>query len=232
MRATNWEFRNRAWLFGALFGVAFFLYSVDPQNVCAAVANRLSASWGLHADDIARGLFVLAAVIAAAAAFLRSSGSAYLHQDIVYASDVKSASLVADGPYRYVRNPLYFGNLLLAIGVGALASRAGFAFLVVATFVFCYRLILREESELSGARGQAYEDYRRAVPRFLPSPWSRAPESGQRAQWTAGFRAESWCWSFALGLVAFVITFNQRVLWGVIVAGLLASWVFARFDPR
>jgi protein-S-isoprenylcysteine O-methyltransferase Ste14 len=212
--------------------VAFFLYQVDPQNSVAALANRISASSGLNADHVARAIFALAALVVLAAALMRTWGSAYLHKDIVYAADVKSASLVAGGPYRHVRNPLYFGNLLLAIGVGALASRTGFAFLVVAMFVFNYRLILREESELGGARGQSYDDYRRAVPRFFPSPWPRVPRADQRAQWAAGFKAESWCWAFALGVVAFAITLDQRVLWSVMIVGLLACWWISRTPRR
>jgi protein-S-isoprenylcysteine O-methyltransferase Ste14 len=59
-----------------------------------------------------------------------------------------SELLVADGPYRHVRNPLYLGNVLQAFGIGLMASRLGFAFLTIANTIFMIRLILREEAGL------------------------------------------------------------------------------------
>ena len=64
------------------------------------------------------------------AALVRTWASAYLHSSVVYAAEVKTASLVADGPYRQVRNPLYFGNVLMVIGIGSMMSRV----------VLCWRL--------------------------------------------------------------------------------------------
>jgi protein-S-isoprenylcysteine O-methyltransferase Ste14 len=191
IRATYWEFRNRAWVFGAFFGVAFFLYSVDPVNAAAACANFITRLAILNANFVARTVLTIAALFTAAAAAMRTWGSAYLHRDIVYASEVKSASLVAGGPYRHVRNPLYFGNLLMAVGVGALASRAGFLFLLIAMFVFDLRLILREESELRASRafslrrGRAFRPPRKS-PTGSPV-FATKPGAGL-------FRSASWPW--------------------------------------
>jgi hypothetical protein len=41
MKATNWEFANRALVFGLIFAFAFPLYSLDHQNSTAALANWL-----------------------------------------------------------------------------------------------------------------------------------------------------------------------------------------------
>ena len=70
------------------------------------------------------------------AALIRTWASAYLHAGVVYAPEVKTESLVADGPYRRVRNPFYFANVLIAIGMGAMMSRIGFFVAVVAMLVF------------------------------------------------------------------------------------------------
>ena len=98
----------------------------DRQNATAALANLLAARLGINADLLARVLFAFAAVLLIAAALIRTWASAYLRSDVVYAADIQTRSLVADGPYRHVRNPLYFANLLMAIGMGAMASRIGF----------------------------------------------------------------------------------------------------------
>jgi protein-S-isoprenylcysteine O-methyltransferase Ste14 len=148
MRATNWEFRNRALIFGLIFGFAFSAYLLDPQNSTAALANWLEATRGMDANLIGRILFALAACLLFGAALLRTWASSYLHSSVVYASEVKTESLVADGPYRHTRNPLYFANVLMAIGMSVLTSRIGFFVVVLAMLLFCYRLILREESAL------------------------------------------------------------------------------------
>ena len=105
---------------------------------------------------------------------------------------MKTESLVADGPYRRVRNPLYLANVLMAIGIGAMMSRLGFLVAVVAMLVFCYRLIAREEAEFHASQGEQYEGYRKAVPRLWPSLWPRIASAGRQANWMEGFKAESW----------------------------------------
>jgi protein-S-isoprenylcysteine O-methyltransferase Ste14 len=108
MKATAWEFKNRALIFGLIFGASFFCYSFDHPTSAAWLSDWLAARTSLDARLLAHFIFGAAAVILALAALARTWGSAYLRADIVYASEVKSASLVADGPYRHVRNPLYF----------------------------------------------------------------------------------------------------------------------------
>src|SRR5437764_10678515 len=126
MKATNWEFSNRAFVFGIILGISFPLYSLDRQNSTAALANWLGGRAGVDADLLARLLFALAALLIAAAAFVRTWASSYLQGEVVYAKEVKTESLVADGPYRQVRNPLYFANVFMAVGFGAMMSRVGF----------------------------------------------------------------------------------------------------------
>jgi protein-S-isoprenylcysteine O-methyltransferase Ste14 len=77
--------------------------------------------------------------------------------------------LVAAGFYRYVRNPMYFGILLILIGhflwfgFWSLLIYAGFAFLATHLFVTLY-----EEPTLKRKFGAAYEEYLKRVPRWIP----------------------------------------------------------------
>lgn len=227
MKATNWEFANRAMVFGIILGCSFGFYVVDKQNISAVLANWSEALWHVNADLVERILFAIAALIMVLAALIRTWASAYLHAGVVYAAQVKSASLVADGPYRFVRNPLYFANVLMAMAFGLLMSRLGFVVVLVAMTVFCYRLILREESELQTNQGESYEGYRKAVPRIWPSPWPRIAASGHAAQWSDGFKAESWYWGFALALVAFAVTLKLPLFFGILTVSLACFWVSA-----
>lgn len=153
MKATNWEFRNRALIFGLCFGLGFPLYAIDKVNVTAAIAEWLGPHVHANSDALTRIMFGLATAVMALAALIRTWASSYLHAGVVYASAIKTESLVADGPYRHVRNPLYFANVLMAFAMGALMSRAGFIFAIVMMTLFCYRLIFREEAELAATQG-------------------------------------------------------------------------------
>jgi protein-S-isoprenylcysteine O-methyltransferase Ste14 len=77
--------------------------------------------------------------------------------------------LVAFGPYRAIRNPMYIGGWLLIAGFALIGQSSSilavsFAFLVLAhLFVVFY-----EEPTLTSKFGPAYDEYRRAVPRWIP----------------------------------------------------------------
>ncbi|WP_119319274.1 methyltransferase family protein [Capsulimonas corticalis] len=83
----------------------------------------------------------------------------------------KDAVIATGGPYAYVRNPLYFGSLLLAIGYG-LVSGLGWGGVIAMTalfFLFHLAAIRYEESFLKVKFGQPYLDYLARVPRIIPS---------------------------------------------------------------
>ncbi len=167
-----------------------------------------------------------------AAAFLRTWASSYLRSDVVYASNIQASTLVADGPYRHMRNPLYFANFLMAIGMGAMTSRIGFLVLVLGMLWFCYRLILREESELQAGQGESYEQYRKAVPRFWPSLQPRAPAGPAQANWANGFRAEMWYWGFPAALIGFAATLKISVFFAIVTVSVLCFWILSRAQKK
>lgn len=79
--------------------------------------------------------------------------------------------LITNGPFAYVRNPLYVGNMLLYLGVGvmSMALYPWLVILAVVWFYFQYTLIVSKEEEyLSERFGEDYEHYKRHVRRFLP----------------------------------------------------------------
>jgi protein-S-isoprenylcysteine O-methyltransferase Ste14 len=234
MKATNWEFTNRALIFGLIFAISFPLYFLDPQNVVAALSSWLGPRIRINEDSVAQLLFASAACILIGAALLRTWASAYLEADVVYAPDLKTQSLVADGPYRHVRNPLYLANVLMAVAMGFMMSRVGFAVAVVSMVIFCYRLIVREEGELLGSQGERYERYLRAVPRLLPSLQARIASAGRKANWGAGFKAESWYWGFAAALAVFSVTLKLQVFFVILAASVIllwaSPWIFRKKD--
>lgn len=91
--------------------------------------------------------------------------------------------LITSGPFAFVRNPLYLGNMLIYGGIGVM-SHALFPwllFVALGWFYLQYTLIVSKEEEyLAAAFRDDYPAYRRAVRRFLPrlTPYrsSRAPD--------------------------------------------------------
>ena len=77
--------------------------------------------------------------------------------------------LVIRGPYRYVRNPMIDGVLLILLGESALFASPGlliwFAAVLAVNAVY---IPLVEEPGLRKRFGEEYEAYRAAVPRWLP----------------------------------------------------------------
>ena len=93
----------------------------------------------------------------------------------------KDAVIATGGPYAYVRNPLYFGSLLLSIGYGLVSGFRwiGVVVLVALYLVFHLAAIFYEEGFLKAKFGQPYLDYLARVPRLIPSPWPRTTGTGQ-----------------------------------------------------
>ena len=90
---------------------------------------------------------------------------------ILYVGGRKNRGVVVDGPYSMTRNPLYFFSALGALGVGMLFGMITLALAVgAATFGVLWLTARREQAFLEAEFGQAYRDYARRVPMFLPRP--------------------------------------------------------------
>lgn len=82
---------------------------------------------------------------------------------------VKNRMLATEGPYRLVRNPLYVGNFLIGLGVSIMGGHLWFLVLFLVAFVPVYRdLVRKEEKHLLDLHGDAFREYCRKVPRFIP----------------------------------------------------------------
>jgi protein-S-isoprenylcysteine O-methyltransferase Ste14 len=90
---------------------------------------------------------------------------------ILYIGGHKSSTVIMDGPYSVMRNPLYFFSTLAAAGVGFQSGTvtAGLVFGVLCCIAFQI-VTRREEKYLLGVFGAPYGAYMAAVPRFFPNP--------------------------------------------------------------
>lgn len=79
--------------------------------------------------------------------------------------------LITNGPFAFVRNPLYVGNMVLYGGVGVM-SMALFPWLLVLAVVWFYvqysLIVSQEEEYLSQRFGAEFDEYKSSVGRFIP----------------------------------------------------------------
>jgi protein-S-isoprenylcysteine O-methyltransferase Ste14 len=213
--ATGFEFRHRFFIIAIIFFVGFEFYWIDHTATGVWIAELLRR----HPLDLAQqrdrhmlqAIYWLATLVVAGAALLRTWAAAYLPSRIVHSTQLHQESVIADGPYRHLRNPLYLGVILLAAGIGMAASRSGFCFIIGAAILFYYRLIFREEPELEATQGDVYRRFAAAVPRLIPSLAPRLPASGARPEWRQAWRGELFMWLFAASSAAFAVTLSGRV---------------------
>jgi protein-S-isoprenylcysteine O-methyltransferase Ste14 len=227
VRATEFEFRFRFLIIVGFFVVGFWCYAIDPVNVSAMLAERLmghpigpGAGGGVH---VLQAILAVGAGLAILAALIRTWAAAYLQSGVVHDTKLHGERLVADGPYRHVRNPLYLGGVLLAFGFGMAASRLGFVVMVGGLTLFYFRLIAREEWLLNQTQGESYRQFLKTVPRLIPSLSPRVASGGLVPRWGQAVLGETFMWFFAIALACFAATLRQHVFLAMIVAGIAAS---------
>ena len=174
MKASAIEFRLRMAIMVAIVTLGFWSPWIESWDLgrrisllewLALEASRL----GLLRFSIALpATIVLASLIAAAGAILRVWGTAYLGYGTVHHGHMQAGAVMADGPYRYVRNPLYLGGWCMMAAMAFIMPPSGALFAMTLLTLFFLRLILAEEAFLAVQLGQPYLDYLRSVPRLIP----------------------------------------------------------------
>jgi protein-S-isoprenylcysteine O-methyltransferase Ste14 len=237
MKASAMEFRFRFLIHGLIYLIGF----VAPWNF--ALHYDTIRTWQLLAATISRAgwldfsaatilILVLGIVLAVAAALLRTWGSAYLGAGIVQDGALHGDQIVAAGPYRFVRNPLYIGTFLHTLALVLLMPPTGALFTVVAIAIVQLRLIGAEESFLASKLGEPYLQYRSKVSRFVPALRPRVIASVVRPRWIAGFAGEIYMWGVAASFAFAGWRYNaQLVLQGIIIS-LGVSLIARAFVPR
>ena len=105
--------------------------------------------------------FAAGALITLAGGGLRVWGAGHLR---------KNKQLTTTGPYAYVKNPLYIGTLLITLGYSAMAKNL---WIMIGGFVwfFIYYAPYKKAQEgekLIGSFGDAWLEYDKAVPDYVP----------------------------------------------------------------
>ncbi len=240
MKATAVEYRLRFLIHAVIYALGFFapwnyLLHLDARGpnahlwgVLAAVLAKYGVL-GLGIGGAFEGLLVVGIVAAALGAGLRTWGAAYLGSDVVKDGGMHGAGIVADGPYRYVRNPLYLGTFLHTLALALLMPVSGAVFVMVLIGVFQVRLILREEPFLGERLGASYMAYCAKVPRLWPALRARVVGSGQQPAWGQAVLGEVYFWGVAGSFAVAGWWYNAWLLIQCVVVSLGVSLVARAF---
>ncbi len=91
-------------------------------------------------------------------------------------------NLVSTGPYRFTRNPMYLGMVLLSASWPLMMSLYWNLWPAAALAAWLhFRFVLPEEAFLRGRLGVGYLEYASRNPRWLGLPGPRVPQMGVRA---------------------------------------------------
>jgi protein-S-isoprenylcysteine O-methyltransferase Ste14 len=157
-------------------------------------------------------VILLAALIALIGAVLRVWGTAYLGPGIVNNAEMKAGAVLADGPYRHVRNPLYLGSWCMVFAMSFLMPATGALLVMIVLSILLLRLILGEEAFLTAQLGEPYRAYQRAVPRIFPRLRSNLPRAGRKAHWGRAVLSELNPISVFLVFAIFSWTYNNWLM--------------------
>ena len=137
---------------------------------------------------------------------IRFWGVGHASSETRVTGSVGASRLVVSGPFAYVRNPLYLGNILLYTGFGVMSNLPWLIVLALAWFTFQYAMIIsREEEFLAGKFGEEYARYRAAVPRLIPRITPYQGDRGSRVAWRETFRSERRTFqAFGIGLLLMI----------------------------
>lgn len=239
MKATPFEFRFRVTIIFLIYVLGFWApWEHSLRNPGAITTTWLelsgalaSAHWfSLNAATIL--VTTLAILFALKGTFFRVWGTAYLGTAIVHDKLMHASQVVAAGPYRYTRNPLYLGTMLFSVAISILMPPSGAIFFLLAQGIFFLRLVLGEEALLSAQQGESYLAYKQRVSRFFPSLRPRVPATPAMPQWPSSVLAESYYVGFTACLAILAWRYNADLLLKCVLICFGASLVIRAFMPR
>jgi hypothetical protein len=140
--------------------------------------------------------------------------------------------VVAAGPYRYVRNPLYLGTFAHTFALALLMPPSGAIFCIVAIGLMQLRLILAEEPFLTTKLGEPYLAYCAKVPRLIPALTPRVPASTIQPAWPTAFLGEIYMWGVVISFAVLGWRYNSILLTKAVLISLGISLIARAFLPK
>jgi protein-S-isoprenylcysteine O-methyltransferase Ste14 len=246
MQATRFEYRFRFAIHVFILVLGFGLVPLANRftpGIIDALQVATRSTWLIAASILSRqhlltfstatvALLIVALVFTGLGAWFRLWGAAYVGERAVKASEMQCEHMLADGPYRRTRNPLYLGTLLHTVGIAILMPPVGAALAIALVWIFQVRLALTEESSLTAKLGEPYVAYKKAVPRFLPAPAAQVVAGGAQPRWGQAVLGELYFVGVFITMAVFGWNFNADPMFRGILISLGAGIVARAFLPQ
>jgi protein-S-isoprenylcysteine O-methyltransferase Ste14 len=236
-------FRFRVVIFTALYFLGFYapgaryLSSSHSLSTTWITLSALAARTGLVNLYSATILVTIVAIACAVAgAWLRVWATAYLGAGVMNDKSLRADQVMASGPYRYLRNPLYLGNLLTCAAVSILMPVAGSIVFLAGCTLLTMALVAAEGPHLAQQLGSAYDSYRAQIPSFIPAIRSHIAASTVRPRWAQSFAGEVFHVGIAVCLLLFAWQYNVDILIRCVLVcfglSLVANGIFSSRELR
>jgi protein-S-isoprenylcysteine O-methyltransferase Ste14 len=224
-------------VFGIIYGTGFGLgaaaWTAFHHGNYTSLLEWAAERWG-NAAGIAT--LVLGTLLACLCFLIRWWGTSYLRSAIVWNANARTDVMIIDGPLRFTRNPLYLGNILLAAGIGVVATPLGWLLLLILHVIFIHMLIRWEERGLQERFGVSFRCYCDSVPRLLPALKPGPVENPVMPDFREGLQAELFAFSCFLAMLSLFLPIpipeNTYLFWAIMVAGALIQVALVRWLRR
>ncbi len=220
-RGSPWWYRRRSLVIFLIYLAGFYGGAALWQGLTHGPYFPVYALLAAHMSVSPHALLWAGAALVTLGFGVRLWGSAYLSASVVWNANALDDRLIVDGPFRYIRNPLYFGNNLQALGFALIATPYGAPVIVLGSVLFTILLAAHEAQLMRARYGVVYERFRATVPAMFPRLTPARVEGSVRgrASFTGGMRSELLTLGLTIGMIGLAIVgFNGAPFFG-------ACWV-------
>ncbi len=246
VKASALIFRFRYPLHALVYTLGFWapwtrLLHLDPPGANAHVWGMLAVNLtqaGVSSLPAAFNILLIAGIVfATAGALLRTWASAYIGAATVNSPNLLTFpgahdGVLRDGPFGYLRNPLYLGTLLHTFALALLMPRSGAIFTILAIALLQIRLVLDEEAFLTSKIGMPYTGYCALVRRFLPSFRRKVAPVGVTPHWGQAFAGEIYFWGVAVAFAFGGWRYNATLLIQCVIVSVGVALVLKALAPK
>ncbi|MHB1604848.1 MAG: methyltransferase family protein [Leptospirales bacterium] len=215
-------YRRRVYLYITIFLILWPLNTDNPPPVL--VRFQLSEEMP---QSFLKIIAIMCSILYMIAVFIRMLGTEYIGRSTVWSSVMKKETLCYDGPYRYLRHPVYAGSLLILFSLAPMCSPYGAVFLIL--FGGGLTLFLaRYEELILGDQKKQYKYHMASIPRFIPRRGflkffiQRIPSTLKN--WRITITSERYNMAFGIGFFCFTVSFQKNAFWVGFIVSLVILW--------
>jgi protein-S-isoprenylcysteine O-methyltransferase Ste14 len=122
----------------------------------------------------------------------------------------KNEQLTTSGPYAHLRNPLYFGSLILAGGFAVAALSWWIVAVMILFFLSIYLPVIRAEEDFLRRQFPEFDEYARQVPRLIPRLRPFGNVNGAFS-WDLYWKHREY--NAAVGVVVLMLALTAKMVW-------------------